>query len=70
MSDIVLQSDAFRPNFRLKRGRPSRHASGPGGPRRLRLKRLGNAVVDYVKEVMAEMDRARHIRPVISAYRP
>jgi hypothetical protein len=65
MSDTVLINDTAR----LKRGRFLGRARGAGESRRLRLKRLGHAVVDYVAEVMAEMERARNIHPVISAYR-
>jgi hypothetical protein len=66
MSDTVLINNAVRP----KRGRSAGLARGAGESRRLRLKRLGHAVADYVTEVMAEMERARNIHPVISAYRP
>jgi hypothetical protein len=64
MSDTILQSDAFRPQ-------PSRtpdQAAATGGPRRRRIKLLGD-LVDYVAEVMAEMERGRQVHPVISAYR-
>lgn len=66
MSDTVLTNNAIR----SRRGRSSGHARGFDRSRRLRLKRLGHAVVDYVTEVMTEMERARNVHPVISAYRP
>lgn len=62
MSDTVLKAHAF------PRGR--RWSGGPPWFRRLRLKRLGDGVVDYVMEVFAEMERGRHLHPVISAYKP
>ncbi|AOB31922.1 hypothetical protein AKI39_16245 [Bordetella sp. H567] len=62
MSDTVLNAEAFRPRRGWSGGLP--------WFRRLRLKQLGDGMVDYVAEVFAEMERGRHLRPVISAYKP
>jgi hypothetical protein len=65
MSDLILSAQAYRP----KSAAPRSQAGAPGEPRRRRMKVLGD-VVDYVTEVMAEMERGRQQHPVISAYRP
>jgi hypothetical protein len=65
MSDLILSGEAYRPRSTA----PGSHTGATGQPRRQRIKVLGD-VVDYVTEVMAEMERGRQQHPVISAYRP
>ncbi|WP_427183467.1 hypothetical protein ACL598_16110 [Bordetella bronchialis] len=62
MSDTILKGRAFQ----TRRG----WSGGPPWFRRLRLKGLGDQVAAFIAEVYAEMERARGIRPVISAYKP